>query len=78
MHFLRRQQRKSFRKVESHLIAENALRSDPGPVVLHHPIFPDMSQKFKILFHLQKKVLSNLATQQLATKMQRFQNQIKG
>ena len=55
MHFLRRQQRKSVGKVESHLIAENALRSDPGPVVLHHPIFPDMSQKFKILFHLQKK-----------------------
>lgn len=55
MHFLRRQQRKSVSKVETHLIAEYALRPHSSTIVLHHPVLTDMLQKFKILFHLQKK-----------------------
>ena len=44
MHFLRRQQRKSVSKVETHLIAEYALCPYSRAVVLHHPVLTDMSQ----------------------------------
>ena len=42
MDFFSRQERKSFRKVKPHLIAEDALRSDAGAVFLHHSVLSYM------------------------------------
>ena len=51
MHFLGSEQRESFGKVETHLISEYTLRPDTCPVMLHHPVLADMSEKIQILLH---------------------------
>ena len=51
MYFLGRQKGKSFREVESHLMTEDALRTDTGAVVLDHAFLADTAEKVKVLMH---------------------------
>ena len=52
VHLLGGEQGKSRSEIEPHLIAEHALCPDSGPVMLHHPVLPYMSQKIQILLHV--------------------------
>ena len=45
MHLLGSEKRKTFAEVETHLIAEDALRSGTGAIRLHCSVFTDMSQQ---------------------------------
>ena len=43
VHFLGGEQRKALAQVETHLVAEHALRAGAGAVALHCSVFTDMS-----------------------------------
>ena len=58
MDFLRSQKGETLRKVKSHLIAENGLRSSACPVGLYMSVINDMLQKLQILLH--EKILKFL------------------
>ena len=45
VHFLGGEEGKAFGEVETHLIAENALRTGSGAVFLHYAVGPDMSEE---------------------------------
>ena len=49
--FLCRQEGKSFRQVETHLVSENALGADAGTVGFHDAVFADMTKQVEVLFH---------------------------
>ena len=51
MYFLGRQKRKSLGEVKSHLMPEDALRTDAGAVVLDHALLTDTAEKVKVLLH---------------------------
>ena len=51
MNFLGRQKREALREVESHLMPEDALRTDAGAVVLDHALLTDTAEKVKVLLH---------------------------
>ena len=51
MYFLGRQKRKSLGEVKSHLMPEDALRTDAGAVVLDHTLLTDTAEKVKVLLH---------------------------
>ena len=53
-HLLRREQRKTFGEVESHLVAENTERADTRPVLALFAMFEDMPQKIQVLMHTNK------------------------
>ena len=53
MNLLGGQQRKPLRKVEPHLISENALGADTRAVMFDNSVFPYMAKQVKILFHKQ-------------------------
>ena len=48
------EQGETLAQVEPHLVAEHAFRAHAGPVMLHRPVFHDMSQQVEILFHIVK------------------------
>jgi len=47
---LRRDERKALRKIETHLVTENALGPGAGPVGFGGAILPDVAKKIEILF----------------------------
>ena len=51
MNFLCGQQREAFLKIETHLIAEDALGSHACTVCLNGAVFPYMAEKVKVLLH---------------------------
>ena len=55
VHLLGRQQRETFGKVKPHLVSEDTLRADAGPVVLDRPFVHDALQQVQVLFHRTEK-----------------------
>ena len=53
MNLLGGKQRKPLRKVEPHLISENALSADTRAVMFDDSVFPYVAKQVKILFHKQ-------------------------
>src|SRR5690606_5255226 len=51
MQLLRGEDRKAFRKVKAHLVAENTVGADTGAVRLEDTVTPNGTKKIKILFH---------------------------
>ena len=51
MQFLRREQRKTFFQIETHLMTEHAFRACAGAVRLHGALFQNAAEKILVLFH---------------------------